>query len=253
MSEKKHHIILNILTVIMGIHLASIFAGYVIGLCFLKIDPDSAVHKWFFIWWCVAGVAWIVITNSVAAKNNKVKADVFSLGDISFDTWTAEFASTLEAYGYQQVRFGKEGPDDTFSLYVQTQSKDPLSCIVITKTHELTEALMDSVNDWITEQLKEYLHCKTIRRSVDMTIVLCIEKLSSAFNDLVNRHMEQRFKLGRLVVGITFGGKRVYVGNFKEGYGKWKYQELRERFLRLAGLEGQEPITRGIPLNKSAK
>lgn len=240
---KERH--LKLLTVILWLHVANFFVGSAIMAIVLKVEPGGTAHKWFVALWMLIGIALVVTTLSVASKaNNKVKADVFFLGDLSFDTWRETFISTIETYGYKAFRSELDELDYSLSLFVQPQSRDPFSCIIIVKTHELSDTIIETVNDNITEHLKEYLNCNTIRTNVDMTSVFCVDKVSPALYGIVNGHMWQGLKQGRLVVGISFGGKRMYVGKFADGYGKWKYKKLREQFIAMAGLEGQEPISK---------
>ncbi len=234
---------LKILSYILWLHLFNFFGGYVVMAYLLKVEPGGTVHKWFVALWMLIGIALVVTTLSVANKaNGKVKADVFFLGVLSADAWNEAFVSSIESYGYREIHSDRDDIDYAFSLYAQEPSQNPLSCIVIVKTHELNESIIDRANDEITDPLRTYLNCKTIRTGVNMISVFCVDKVSSAFYGLVNRHMAQELKNGRLVAGISFGGNRLYLGNFGEGYGKSKYLKLREQFIAMAGLEGKEPI-----------
>lgn len=234
--------ILKILSIITWLHLFNFLVGYIVMACLLKVEPGGTIHKWFVALWMLIGIALVISILLVAGKDNKAKADIFYLGEQSFDEWIEAFVSTIAAYGYQLVHSVNDDPDYSFNLYIQEQSQEPLSCIIIVKTHELSDSIIDCVNDKITDPLRTYLNCKTIRTSVDMTVVFCVEKVTPAFYRLVNCHMAQGPKNGRLIVGISSGGKRIYVGSFKEGFGKQKYRKLRENFIAMARLEGQEPI-----------
>lgn len=232
----------RLLTILPLVHLLLFFVGYGV-MAFLKVTPGGTVHKWFVILWMLIAMAWLIAIVYMSNRaNDKVKPDVFYLGDLSYDTWKEKFDSTIKAYGYQIIHSAPEEPYYSFSMYIQAQSRDPLSCIIIVRTHELRDSIVDNVNNAITDLLKRYLDCKTIRTSVDVISVFCVDKVSPAFYGLVNCHMEQGLKNGRLVVGISFGGKRLYLGNFGDGFGKMKYQKLRKQFVVMAGLEGEEPL-----------
>ena len=216
----------------------------VVGLIFERdFKLGDTVEKIFLTSTFILGAFACITLSFVGVSSKKVTADRFSCVFENYDVWEEHLLKSAALFCYQPFREEKLARGKLV-LCINDLQNDPLSCISIIRTPQISDDLSEQANDRITDLLKEYLHCNTIRSSVDMISIFCVDKVSPAFYSLVNDHMVQGHKNGRLVAGISFGRKRIYIGNFGDGYGKRKYQKLREQFIVMAGLEGQKPISR---------
>ena len=57
------------------------------------------------------------------------------------------------------------------------------------------------------------------------------------FQKLVNSNVQQGFKNGRLPVGVSLGGKNIYIAKQKGGFAITKYKQLRREFIDIMNLQ----------------
>lgn len=77
-----------------------------------------------------------------------------------------------------------------------------------------------------------------------MISVFCVDRVSPAFYKLVNTNMQQGIKNGRLVAGVSFGGKQIYIAKQSVDIFPQKYKELRNQFLGIAGLKDEDSLSK---------
>ena len=103
--------------------------------------------------------------------------------------------------------------------------------------HDLSDELLDSANESITNILKAYYGCETITDTINMISVFCVDRITPDFQKLVNSNVQQGFKNGRLPVGVSFGGKNIYIAKQKDGFAITKYKRLRREFFDIMDLQ----------------
>ena len=111
----------------------------------------------------------------------------------------------------------------------------------VIRVSELTDELTEAADDAITDILTGESGRDVITAYVNMISVFCVDRITPPFRSMVNCSMEQGLKNGRLVAGISFGGKRVYVAKQVGGLFIAKYKKLRKRLHQILNLyAGQE-------------
>ena len=170
------------------------------------------------------------------APKYQVKADRFPCPNGNYLAWKEDFINKAKDdsdYSFLQEREVEHGQ---ITLLIQRNStNDTLNCIAISKTDEITDSFVGQINDVITEMLMDYKQERKIRDTVNMIGIFCVDRVSNDFYKLVNSSMQQGIKNGRLVVGISFGGKQVYIAKHNGGAFQGKYNDLRRQFLDIAG------------------
>jgi hypothetical protein len=170
-------------------------------------------------------------------KQRPVKADKSDLRFNTYDEFFKYLKIILVDKGYIKQNQERILDSGEISLFLRKSSKHRLSCFTVIKVFELSEEIIDKANDTITKILMEYYGNKTIRDSIDMISVFCVERITPSFQKLVNSNMQQGFKNGRLVVGISFGGKNMYIAKQTEGFAIAKYRSLRKEFIDIIDLK----------------
>ena len=117
------------------------------------------------------------------------------------------------------------------TLYFKKTKLWTLECFSIVRVPELTDELLDNANEIITNMLNKYYGHKTITDTVNMISIFCVDRITPTFQKLVNSNVQQGLKNGRLPVGISFGGKNIYLPKQKEGFAIAKYKRLRKKFI----------------------
>ena len=128
-----------------------------------------------------------------------------------------------------------------FSVLLKRHLRTPknwtLACFTIIRVPELSDELLDSANESITNILNKYYGCKTITDTINMISVFCVDRITPAFQKLVNNNVQQGFKNGRLPVGVSLGGKNIYIAKQKDGFAITKYKRLRREFIDIMDLQ----------------
>ena len=70
-----------------------------------------------------------------------------------------------------------------------------------------------------------------------MISVVCVDRITPDFQKLVNSNVQQGFKNGRLPVGVSFGGKNIYIARQKDGFAITKHKRLRREFIDIMDLQ----------------
>ena len=70
-----------------------------------------------------------------------------------------------------------------------------------------------------------------------MISVFCVDRINSTFRKMVNTNAQQGFKNGRLPVGISFGGKNIYISRQSDGFAIGKHKRLRREFIDIMELQ----------------
>ena len=164
-------------------------------------------------------------------KQPPVKADKFPLAFCSYDDLMNQLRESLLQNGYREQSSSPE-----VTLYVKPVWLSTLECFAIIRVAELSDELLNTMNDRITEILTEYYHGKRITDTVNMISVICVDRITPAFRKLLNSPAQQGLKNGRLPVGVSFGGKNVYVAKQTDGFAIGKYKRMRKQLFSLMNL-----------------
>ena len=164
-------------------------------------------------------------------KQKPIKAEKTSLSFSSYDHLTAFLSAVLPQKGYRWNKTIPISLNQEVTLYAKSVRKRLLECFVIIRTPELSDEVLDNANETITNILTEYYGKNTITDFVNIICVFCLDRITPAFRTMVDSNVKQGFKNGRLPIGISFGGKAIYVATQKGGFAITKYKKLRKTFL----------------------
>lgn len=117
-----------------------------------------------------------------------------------------------------------------------------LDCFAVFSLSELTEEAGNVGNDAITLSLLHhygYDCAERITDHVNMTVLFCVDRVTPAFQKLMNGNIRQGFKNSRLPIGISFGSNTVYIARQKDGYAIMEYKRLRKEFLAAMDLPAE--------------
>ena len=96
--------------------------------------------------------------------------------------------------------------------------------------------MIDEANDNITHILTKYYGGRTIRDTVNMISIFCVDRVSPSFQRLLNSNLEQGLKNGRLLAGISFGRNNIYIARQEGGYAMDKYKQMRKHLYEILEL-----------------
>lgn len=183
------------------------------------------------------GILFMILVPVLGAIEPKVgKAEIMPLYFHSYVDFFASLEKTLKEKNYfrQEIRSAYNGEELT--VYARKTRLWVLDCFVIVRITELSEEIVERVNDSITDILTEYYEGE-ITDTVDMISIFCVDRITPTFRTMINNNTLQGLKNGRLLVGISFGGKKLYIAPQKGGYAILKYKRLRKEFLSMLGIK----------------
>ena len=241
MSDRTKELILKTLLVICMILLFMIFpCSFLLPILIPGIPEEKFVTVFYIIFFTMFGVGilfMILLPIFGGLKQKPVKAEKVPLAFASYNEFLDFLQMRLLQKKYQLQKTVPISPDGDVTVYLRTPKFWTLACFTIIRVPELSDELLDIANDSITNILEEYYGCETITDTVDMISVFCVDRITPDFEKLVNSNIQQGFKNGRLPVGISFGGKTIYIAKQKDGFAIGKYKRLRREFIDIMDLQ----------------
>ncbi|MBR6610350.1 MAG: hypothetical protein IKK99_09060 [Oscillospiraceae bacterium] len=241
MSEKKKEIILKGLIVIFAVSLVGVFL-FVFTIKYFTPEPE----KYYYIPVQLLNVAFaaslvfaILLPVFGGLKQKPVKAEKFQLNFKTYSDFISFINDSLVAKGYSTQYTKTTNEIENVAVYIKSTKLWEIDCVSIIRVDELSDNLIESANDLITEIFTEYYGKSHITDTVNMISIICVDRITPAFNDLVHNNIQQGLKNRRLPVGISFGGKNIYIAKQKDGFAIAQYKRLRKNFLEIMNLNSQ--------------
>ena len=213
-----------------------------------EIPPDIMLPQPFYNLWiadliiCAVLCILLVTLMSTMKLENKPKPYKYPLGFPDFsslETFITD-AVTKNAYARQADTFFE--PDGKTTLFIKSAGLWKIDCIALIRTKELTNEVLENANDSITEALYKYYGKEKITDTVSMISIICVDRITPAFQKLMNSNVEQGIKNFRLPTGISFGGKQIYIPRQDDGFAIAKYKKLRKEFMKIMNLTKDQCI-----------
>ena len=173
-------------------------------------------------------------------KQKPVKAEKVLLPYDNYKTFESFIENSLIRRFYIKQKTLPFCETGNVTVYTKSLKLWTLDCFALIRISELSDEILEIVNDKITEILTEHYKGKTITDTVNMISIFCVDRITPTFQKLVNSNIQQGLKNGRLPVGISFGGKKVYIAKQKEGFAIAHYKKLRKEFLDVMNLSEEQ-------------
>lgn len=239
MSDRTKDLILKTLLVIGMILLFMFFPGGII-ISFLVPDQKTfnIIYNTIFFTMVGVGILFMILLPIFGGlKQKPVKVEKVPLVFASYNEFLDFLQMRLLQKEYQLQNNVPISPDGDVTVYLRTPKNWTLACFTIIRVPELSDELLDSANESITNILNAYYGCETITDTINMISVFCVDRITPAFQKLVNNNVQQGFKNGRLPVGVSLGGKNIYIAKQKDGFAITKYKHLRREFIDIMDLQ----------------
>lgn len=237
MSDKTKEIILKALLVIdMILFGAWVLFMFIVAFTVTDVVTDENLvtrifYTIFFLFLLVAAIFTILLPIFGGLKLKPVKAEKMILPFESYDEVKAFLEKSLQRKGYSRQKPLSILTNGEVIVYTKASK----FCFAIIRIPELSEEILEVANDNITEILTEYYGGR-ITDTVNMTSVFCVDHITPSFQNLVNSNLEQGVKNGRLVVGISFGGKKIYIARQTDGFAIYRYKQLWKKLFEIMEL-----------------
>ena len=239
MSDKTKELILKTLLVIGMVLLFMLFPGCIF-LSMLIPSPEAVntvLNIIIFAFFGVGILFMVLLPIFGRLRQKPVKAEKASLAFATYNEFMDFTHKRLLQKGYKMQKNVFCSPNGKITLYLRQQKNRTLECFAIIRVPELSDELLDNANESITDILNEYYGSETITDTINMISVFCVDRITPAFHKLVNGNLQQVLKNGRFIVGVSFGGKNIYMARQKDGFAITKYKRLRLEFIDIMNLQ----------------
>ena len=239
MSDRTKDLILKTLIVIGLTLMFMFFPGSLFLLLFTSSEEVimTVTYTFFFSGFGVGILFMILLPIFGGLKQKPVKAEKMPLVFASYNEFLEFLQMRLLQKKYKLQKNVPISPAGDVTVYLRTPKNWTLACFVIIRVTELSDELLDSANESITNILNEYYGCETITDTINMISVVCVDRITPDFQKLVNSNVQQGFKNARLPVGVSFGGKNIYIAKQKDGFAIKKHKQLRSEFIDIMNLQ----------------
>lgn len=237
MSDKTKERILNAIIAVGMVSIVTLCPGTFL-LYFIFPDAIGTImYIALFTGFAMGFLLMVLLPLFGGMKPKPVKAEVFASPYASYEEFSRILSGALGENGYSPVKTVVPEPESTVTVYADTLQGGEWNCVSVLRVPELTEEWTEAANDAITDILTGESGQATIYAYVNMISIFCVDRITPAFRSMVNSNMEQGFKNGRLVVGVSFGGKRIYVARQVGGLFIVKYKKMRRELARILELQ----------------
>lgn len=212
----------------------------------LLLVPGSFIFSWFLseklfnilfygdlILFAISGVSLMILLPILGLKRKPVKAERIPLSYSSFEELSGFLQSVLIKNQYQSHESVLLNNQGRMLLFTGKKKLWELNCFAVIRIQELTDDILEQANDEVTKFLVGYYGTERITDWISMIVLVYVDRITPPFQRFVNNNVQQGFKNYRLPVGVSFGGKTLYIAKQKDGFASTKYKKLRKDFLEM--------------------
>lgn len=242
MSDRTKEIIIKLNIIIsctfgLLVFLIPMLAAILDGGYFEYIQPMPLPQPFYSIWivdliaFFVSGIILMILLPLFGLKQKPVKADRIPLPYNSFEEMVEFLQSVLSKNQYQSHELFLLNDQGSMLLFTRKKKLWELNCLAVIRIPELTDELLEQANNKITEFFVGYYGKERITDWISMIALVCVDRITPPFQKFVNSNVQQGLKNYRLPMGMSFGGKTLYIAKQKDGFAITKYKKLRKDFL----------------------
>lgn len=185
-------------------------------------------------------VGYLVEHEKIKIIEIKVKAERYPLRQKTYEELFNELKDQLverEYVSHETILLAEEG---SINIFTRKTKSYGMSAYTILRVSNLTEKILEEADEKIDGFLEQYYGKKRITDRIEMTLIPCVDRVGSSFYHLVDVNLEQEIKKTRLIVGVSFGGKKIYIATQKDGMSLSRYKRMKKEFIELMNIEMKE-------------
>lgn len=223
MSDKIKELVLKIV-IVLGCLFGILFIVLPFFSLFFPYDPDLEVpfpQPIYTLWitdmilFFSCGGLIVVLTIVFKIKPQPVKAEKMPLAFEDYNSLLDFIQNSAKLNGYKRQQVIPFISNGAVIVFVRPSGLWKLDCIALVRVNELTDEILDKANNAITKSLCGYYGKETITDTISMITIVCVNRITPAFQKLVNSNIEQGFKNFRLPVGISLVENKFTLQNKK--------------------------------------
>ena len=195
-------------------------------------NTDGWFKTYVIVWLSTAGL--MALTTSLwGIPEKKSKADRMVLAYDNYIEFEGWFCKEVVSHRYIEYDFVE---DNIFNVRIFVkQELMKYSILLVTNVGELTEEILDLLSGQFNRFLEIHYPENRFSTVVCFTPVICVKRLTPAFTNYVNTYITQGYQAITVPIGISFGGRTVYIAKNTTGLGKAVYKKARKDFMKIMG------------------
>lgn len=229
LNKSNRICVAKFLIVLSGVLLAFTALGFPTITAYLGYTIEAIEITWLVLWiLSLISCFFMILSISSVNLGKEKEAEVMQLFFKTYGDFKEYFSQALDENGFKTCHVVSTSPAEEVTVYIKNTKPWMLDCVSIIRILELNGTDLCTTNDLITRMLTTLVNEKVHHSTVNMISIFCVDRLSPAFRTLMNSSVQQGFKNGRLVVGISFGGKKMYIAHPRNRLGIVRYNRLRK-------------------------
>ena len=232
MSDKRKSKIIKVLIVIS----ASLLISYIplgivyniIGLSVQTIGVIARTHTLIALVFCglvTVALPWFGVLAPKRSSAEKIPCPFHTYNEL-----LKHLQTTLSECAFNQLKTHSTPLNAEIHMYIKPSGLWEMDCVSVIYVPELSDELLEDINDGIGDILKNYYQTENITDTIKMITIFCVERITPSFRKVVNSQATQGLKNGRLPVGISFGGRTIYISRQTGNFGIGRYRRMRRLF-----------------------
>lgn len=241
MDNKRKDLIFKLVGFIVVFSILSFSFIVPILSCFI----DKLIYSFLFkcsIFLCaISGITFLVLLH-IWGDLNVLKPEIFPFKFKGFSSFNDYLSDILIRDGYNKQKSVSISDSGILTVFTRKDVPMELDSFVLLKVDELTDEILELSDNEVTNILLEYYNKKIITDKVIMTSIVCVDRITPTFQKLVNDKLTQNLKNQILPIGISFGGKKIYIAKQVDGITLGRYKIQRRYFLDALKLTDNDVI-----------
>lgn len=160
------------------------------------------------------------------------KAEKYVLSYDTFSQFHDSITEKLHSLCFSRLTNVQSSNGETLELLLKKHENEYF-CVVFLRQTVVQENTVSWAEQEITVALQSFFEKQVLREKISLLLFVCVDRVSPTFYKIVDGGAEQSFKTFRLPVGISFGGKKIYLPQLKGFWGKREYHLLVQNFMEL--------------------
>lgn len=239
---KKFLIVVQIVNIIMmWISIFMMTFGVVILSIFIPISSAEKIQMIFTIIGAVFLVFFFIML-FIGSKyfpeqygGKRLEADKYSIKFKDYDKLHEFLIRKCDEYGYKLCESSLLEGNKSIEFYIKNKI-DHFKCISIFRVSELEKETIDLISKLHDEFTDEYLNNSFKNFYAYFITILIVDRKTEAFDYLINSEYADGHNVVHVPVGISLGGKNMYISKMKGMMYRY-YKKTKKEFLEMMGIE----------------
>lgn len=168
----------------------------------------------------------------------RLEADKYSIKFKDYDKLHEFLIKKCDEYGYKLCESSNLEGNKSIEFYKRNKM-DHFECISIFRVSELDKETIDLISKLHDKFTDEYLNNSFKNFYGCFITILIVDRKTEAFDYLINSEYTDEYKIVHVPVGISLGGKNMYISKMK-GMTYRFYKKAKKEFLEMMEIEEQK-------------